>query len=231
MCFVCNRMAISQYGSDRTTGALLLLTIGCLLWPSSSLAAQPLARARANPGGEDSQFARSPDGKTVVFVREIQKEAPNPETVTPGSNRTQLWLVGTEPGARARLIVDCPIEVDGSRYFSYGTPQWSPDGLAIYFSISYSVVTPAIVRFSLRDQRISLVATAEAFHVIQAGKYKGDIAVLQRRLTASPPEHHEWFWLLGPDGSTIELIGRSKGDLAKFEESYGEKTGLAPFLP
>ncbi len=214
-----------------TTGALLLLTIGCLFWRPGGLAAQPVARARADAGGEDSQFARSPDGKTVVFVREIQKEAPNPETVTPGSNKTQLWLVGTEPGAEARLIVDCPIEVDGRRYFSYGTPQWSPDELAIYFSISYSVVTPAIVRLGLRDQRISFIAPALAFHVIQTGKYKGDIAVLQRRLTANPPGHHEWFWLLGPDGSTIDLIGRSKSDLAKFEETYREGMGLAPSLP
>jgi len=207
------------------------LVIGCLFCHSSGLAARPLAQARPDARGEDSQFARSPDGKTVVFVREIQKEAPNPETVTPASNKTQLWLRGTEPGAQPRLLLDCPVEVEGQRYFSYGTPQWSPDGLAIYFSISYSVVTPAIMRLSLRDRRVSLVATAEAFHVIQAGEYKGDIAVLQRRLARDPPEHHEWFWLLRPDGSEIELIGPSKDDLAKFEELSGEKTGLAPFLP
>jgi hypothetical protein len=180
--------------------------------------------------GEDSQFALSPDGKTVVFVREIQKEAPNPETVTPGSNKTQLWLRGTEPGAKARLIVDCPIKLGGSRYFSYGTPQWSPDGLAIYFSISYAVVTHAIVRLSLRDQRVSFIVPALAFHVIQVGKYRGDIAVVQRR-DALPYGHSEWCWLLAPDGSTMELIGRSKSDLAKFEETFGEKTGLAPSLP
>ncbi len=170
-------------------------------------------------GNRDSEPALSPDGKRIVFVRETQKESPNEEAVTSITNRTQLWITDAHSADSAQLLLDSPVEIKGNRYFSFHVPQWSPDGDAVYFQIDYSVVSGAIVRLTVQAKSLSFVAPALEFHVIKTGKFKGDIAALQRRNTLAP-SHYEWFWLLRPDGTTIDVIGQSKGDLDLFRETY-----------
>lgn len=59
----------------------------------------------------------SPDGKTVVYVRNSN------DIMTDGTHST-LWLVDVKSGQQTPLFVD---------QFNYSQPQWSPDGSKIAF--------------------------------------------------------------------------------------------------
>lgn len=64
-----------------------------------------------------SDLQVSPDGKTIVYVR-------NSNNIMHDSSHNTLWLVDVKTGRQTPLFVD---------QFNYSQPQWSPDGSQIAF--------------------------------------------------------------------------------------------------
>lgn len=165
-----------------------------------------------------SQASLSPDGKWAVFLRNSgvveDPIAPWPKAKT---QKTQIWIADTMVANSARVVYSGPVRRGDHQFYSFDSPRLSPDDRYVYFLIREAVVTSGLLRLELSSNKVDYLTTALNFQVVPNGKYRGDLVVQIRKPTLST-SFYEWYWLLGPDGKEIGLVGQDEGAVALFLE-------------
>ncbi len=171
--------------------------------------------------GADAEPSLSPDGSTVIFVRDIGDVAdPNSPSGKEITSKTQIWTI-TLSTREARMVANSPVTIDKRSFYHFVSPQLSPDNTKAYFSVYFAATSGAVLRVDIRSGDVSFFTTATEFAVVPRGRYKGDLIVRQRRAISSGGYSY-WFWLFDANGREIRFIGKTEDDVSMFLKRYEE---------
>jgi dipeptidyl aminopeptidase/acylaminoacyl peptidase len=143
------------------------------LWIVPANGKQPARPLTSGP--KDAAPAWSPDGRSIAFVRAVQRE---------GKQTSQLYVLSMD-GGEARQLTDLPEDAGG--------PAWSPDGKAIAFSSS--TTSEDLAKRSAATPR-STAADSSA----KAEEHKSDVRVITRAVYRFngpgylDPTRHDHVW-------------------------------------
>ena len=97
-------------------------------------------------------------------------------------------------------------------------PHFSADGQRVYFEILFAVVTNAVMSLEIDNRRTSLFAIGSDVRPVLKGRYKGDVALRQRRLSLADSIYYG-YWLLDPSGHEVGYVGPDESDVDQFFEA------------
>jgi hypothetical protein len=180
--------------------------------------------------GKDHSPALSPDGKQIVFVRDLlgDRDYSDFSSIGAATRSMQLWIADVNGRQPPKLVLDSPVEVKNRQFSGFYTPQFSGDQDYVYFLIQFGASSGAIVRSKLGTKDVLYVTDALAFFsVIPSGKYKGDLIAKQHRPKLALG-YYDWFYLLKPTAEQIGVIGEGKDDVEYFLSTYVDDYGSCP---
>jgi Tol biopolymer transport system component len=156
--------------------------------------------------GRDSQPSISADKKRIVFVRNISGE--RVETNLGDEEATELWMVDSDGRKPERLVSGKEDSDPQKSLAALGSPQFSPDGLKVYFLSVAWVTSLAIHVIDVRSRIDSFVCPGNTLRVIQRGKYRGYLIAQQHKYyLGERGGSYDHYWLLTPKGKEIRRIG------------------------
>jgi Tol biopolymer transport system component len=153
--------------------------------------------------GKDSQAALSPDGKQLVFVREIENQ------------NTELWLMDVS-GQNAHAIVQSQAHEDVKQNLTgFNNPVFSLDGKAIYFLTTAWATSDAVHSIDLNTYKQHFVTDGNSLELVPSGKYKGYLIVSEHKYHKEGGSYED-FWLVSPKGKAIKSLGEEQEQVDAF---------------
>jgi Tol biopolymer transport system component len=153
--------------------------------------------------GKDSQAALSPDGKQLVFVREIENQ------------NTELWLMDIS-GQNAHAIVQSHEYEDVKQNLTgFNNPLFSLDGKAIYFLTTAWATSDAVHVINLNTNKQHFVIDGNSLELVPFGKYKGYLIVSEHKYHKEGGSYED-FWLVSPKGKAIKSLGEEQEQVDAF---------------
>jgi Tol biopolymer transport system component len=153
--------------------------------------------------GKDSQAALSPDGKQLVFVREIENQ------------NTELWLMDVS-GQNAHAIVQSHEHEDVKQNLTgFNNPAFSLDGKAIYFLTTAWATSDAVHSIDLNTHKQYFVTDGNSLEIVPSGKYKGYLIVSEHKYHKIGGSYED-FWLVSPKGKAIKSLGEEQEQVDMF---------------
>jgi hypothetical protein len=171
---------------------------------------------RITDGRADDDPAVSVDGGEIVFVRSWPAADAGDERV-----RSELHVYNLRQH-HDDIILQAPIIIDGTKYFGFGSPQFSPDASRVYFLFNWSVATHGLAEVSVATHRVRFIMPAMSFSVVSYGKYAGDLVVKQRRSKLSLGTY-TLYYLFTPRGQEIGVVGETEFDVGLFLNPDGDE--------
>jgi Tol biopolymer transport system component len=192
------------------------LLILCLLLSLTSVHAATLTEQRGNLYyneqqlsnlGKDSQASLSPDGKQLVFIREMDNKD------------TELWLMDVT-GQNARALVQTHEQEQKHEDIKQSlrelnNPLFSLDGKSVYFLSAAWAVSNAVHLLDLASNKQRFVTDGNSLQLVPAGKYRGYPIVSQHRYHKHGGSY-EAFWLISPKGKAIKYLGEQQEQVDAF---------------
>ena len=164
--------------------------------------------------GQSSEANLDPAKRRIVFVR-----ATPGRTISTGSGdaeATELCLVDPD-GKNLTVLVAGKDDEEVSRVLaSFQTPQFSPDGKTIYFVSAAWATSGSVQAYELATKAVRFVCAGSVLEVVPNGDYAGDLLVQQHRYFLGGGSY-DWFWLMGPDGKEIGVVGETT---ETFKDTY-----------
>jgi hypothetical protein len=174
--------------------------------------------------GRDREPCLSPDGKQVIFVRDLGEVS---GIGVPTVTESQLWVAPTTPNGTPKQLYRGPLTFpDGRPTSAFGSPKFSPDGRYVYFSSDYAATSHALNRLDLATGQVQFLSPAVEFDVLLRGRYKGFLIANIR--TWSPPDSEGLqypiypFFLLTSAGKQYRRIAREEARLSDLVKAYSQ---------
>jgi WD40-like Beta Propeller Repeat len=167
--------------------------------------------------GRDSNPVLAPDGKWVVFIREVdgKKIATGSDEVEP----TELWQVRVD-GKESSALVRCRAsEKPESVIGAFENLQFSTNGKLLYFVTPAWATSGAVHVVDTTNGKERYLFPGNNLKVVSSGEYKDCLLVQQHRYFIGGGSY-DWFWLLRPDGKEVGPVGE---DTSNFDATYGNE--------
>jgi hypothetical protein len=172
-------------------------------------------RTQVTSSGADRDAALSPDGKTIVFVRDTSERARFEEPANDHPAQRQIWTASTEGTDGEKLVFSQPVVLkDWSEFVSSSGPRLSPDNRFVYFLIPHYVTENGLIRLDLKTKQTLLLTEALTFWVIGSGQFEGDLVVQIRKPLDGG--FSQYYWLIEPDGRELGFVGESEPEVREF---------------
>lgn len=158
-------------------------------------------------GAKLTDLIESPDGKWIAFVKKSHFIVPKScfYFFSKGDHVDEIWMVNTKLMEKKLLV---------SPYFTCGDVtkvildphhlRFSPDSKTLYFETSAWVTSGAVHAVNVDGKNERFVIDGDDLHIVQTGKYKGDLIVNQHRYHDKGGSYN-WDWLFTPSGKQIKL--------------------------
>ncbi|QSQ26760.1 PD40 domain-containing protein [Pyxidicoccus parkwayensis] len=163
---------------------------------------------------QDSQPRLSPDGKAVVFVRDVSGK--KVESATGEVEANEVWWVDTAGGKPRRLVASAASDDPKTFLGALQDPQFSPDGKSVFFLSAAWATSGAVHKVDVATGKEQFVTPGNSLEVILRGEHQGKLIVQQHKYFLGGGSY-DWFWLLEPDGKQVGPIG---DDVSRFRELY-----------
>ena len=164
--------------------------------------------------GCDSQPQTSIDTREVVFLRSSPCGS---EKAVKSGWHLMYCALNTET---CSILISSPIRIGGYDVRSLSSPHFSADASMVFFLYELSAVTHGLASVTVASRAVTAFGDATTLEVIRAGKYKGYLLCMRRTTPLSGfPKY--WYWLLGPDGKEVGLVGDTALDRLEFLERNG----------
>ena len=188
------------------------LLILCLLLSLTSVHAATLTEQHGNlyynnqhtaTLGKDSQASLSPDGKQLVFIREMDNK------------NTELWIMDMT-GQNARSLVQTHEHEDIKQSLrELNNPLFSLDGKAVYFLSAAWATSNAVHVIDLNTGKHQFVTDGNSLELVPIGKYRGYLIISQHRYHKNGGSFDD-FWLVSPKGKAIKSLGHDQERVEAF---------------
>jgi dipeptidyl aminopeptidase/acylaminoacyl peptidase len=154
--------------------------------------------------GKDSQPALSPDGKQVVFVREVENK------------NTELWLMDSSGNNAHPIVLSHEDENIEKNLTEINNPLFALDSKAVYFQTFAWATSNAIHFIDLNTNKQHFVTSGNSLQLVPSGKYKGYIIVLKHKYYKKTDGSYEDFCLVSPKGKEIKSLGQAQKQVDAF---------------
>lgn len=158
-------------------------------------------------GAKLTDLIESPNGKWIAFVKKSNFIVPKNcfYFFSKGDHADEIWMVDTDTMTKKLLVLP---------YFTCGDVtkvildphhlRFSPDNKTLYFETSAWVTSGAVHAINVDGKNERFVIDGDELHIVQTGKYKGDLIVNQHRYHDKGGSYN-WDWLFTPLGKQIKL--------------------------
>lgn len=164
--------------------------------------------------GKSSDASLDPAKRRVVFVR-----ATPGKTISTGSGddeATELCLIDPD-GKNLSVLVRGKDNEEVSKVLAgFQTPQFSPDGKTVYFVSAAWATSGSVQAYELATKAVRFVCAGSVLEVVPNGEHAGNLLVQQHRYFLGGGSY-DWFWLMGPDGKEIGVVGET---IENFRDTY-----------
>ena len=161
--------------------------------------------------GRDSDPVLAPDGKWVMFVREIDGELIATGSSPDGEPPAELWQIGVNGKDPTRLV---RTRADGDPkklIAAFQNIQFSADGRLVYFVTPAWATSGAVHVVDTTNGKERFVMPGNELEIIHSGQYRDHLLVNQHRYFLGPGSY-DWFWLFRPDGTEVGPVGEDTED-------------------
>jgi len=170
---------------------------------------------RVTGSGVDHDAALSPDGRTIVFVRDTSVPARFEEPANDHPTQRQIWIASTNGSDAPRLVFSQTVVLkDWSEYVSFSAPTLSPDNRFVYFSIPLSATEGGLIQLDINTKQTLLLTSALTYWVIGTGPFEGDLVVQVKK--PLDDGFSRYYWLISPEGRELGLVGESELEVQEF---------------
>lgn len=158
-------------------------------------------------GAKLTDLIESPDGKWIAFVKKSYFIVPKScfYFFSKGDHADEIWMVNNKLMTKKLLV---------SPYFTCDDVtkvildphhlRFSPDSKTLYFETSAWVTSGAVHAVNVDGKNERFVVDGDDLHIVQTGKYKGNLIVNQHRYHDKGGSYN-WDWLFTPSGKQIKL--------------------------
>lgn len=154
--------------------------------------------------GRDGQFALSPDGKHLVFVRAAFNSATE-----------QLLLMNIE-NRQIRVLLKAREDQDVKKNLTeFNSPNFSPDSKMLYVLTAAWVTSNAVHLIDLATNQSQFVTDANSLQIVPAGQYQGYLIVSKHKYYKGGGSYDD-YWLVSPQGKEIKSLGEDEQAVALF---------------
>jgi len=174
-------------------------------------------------GGRDGYPVLAPDGRHVVFQRQVAGKAiADCSASGDAAAPVELWIADADGRAAHRLLA-LHSEKDVARTVcAFDNAQFSPDGQRLYFETPAWATSGAIHVYDFQTGRERFLMPGNSLTVLTSchyAPYQGDLIVSQHRYFLFSGSY-DWSFLFRPDGKEVGPLG--DGD---FSEDLDDRCG------
>lgn len=154
--------------------------------------------------GLDSDPWLSPDGRTVVFIRQ------SPDDMF----RTAVYAIAL-PSRTIRLLYAGPARYEGRESVYFGRPELNDSGDTLFLLSKEHATEGALIAIDLASSQVRLISDdVVGYDVVACPAYRGDLILLKRALDILRHPYH-LYWLYSPSGDELQLAGPEGLDLER----------------
>ncbi|HEX2591036.1 MAG TPA: hypothetical protein VHL34_06050 [Rhizomicrobium sp.] len=169
---------------------------------------------RLTTSGHDSAPVLSPDGKRVVFVRNLGG-APLKDCSADASVATpmELWSVGADGAGAKKLLGLANAKDVHQTVCAFTSPQFSSNGQLLYFSTPAWATSGAVHVYDFKSGREHFVTDGDSLSVLSScmdETYRDALIVMKHKYFAMGGSY-DWYWLVSPAGKELGPLGESAG--------------------
>lgn len=159
--------------------------------------------------GKDQAPVLSPDKKMIAFIRTSNQKVPDAcdDVESRSEFASQIWLYDIAE-KKERLLVDNNFSCDKpeKKIINPKHLQFSPASDVLYFLTPGWVTSSALHAVKSDGTNEHYIVPANSLEVLQEGRYKGGLIVLQHRYFIGG-DTFDWYWLFTPEGKEAGTFG------------------------
>jgi hypothetical protein len=175
-------------------------------------------------GRHDSDPVLSPDGKRVVFLRNVGAPLSDCWANLAESDNVELWVANADGRGARRLLRIKPDNDMKKTICGFQNAQFSSDGHLLYFETPAWTTSGAVHVYDFRSGKEHFVVDSNGMQVLATCKepdYRDKLIVVRHAYFVFGGSY-DWPWLISPEGKNLGLVG---GDDAKVDEIVKEACG------
>ncbi len=179
------------------------------------------ARTEISVDGRIAHPTFSPDRTKVAFL--LFSARPKIDVGAGAAVANDIWIVDVD-GRNARCLVQSTAHSDPQKVLAgLQTPQFSPDGVSLFFLSEAWATSGAIHRLDFRTGQVSFTCPGITLNVVASGEFEGYLVVQQHRYFWGGGTYY-WYWLVTPDGKATEPVGPEFSNVTAFLEMTSRRT-------
>ena len=162
-------------------------------------------------GAKLTDLIESPNDKWIAFVMRSHHTIPRAcaFSLTKTNYADEIWILNLNT-MRKKILVRVNPDCDHPEkvIIDPNDLQFSPDSNTLYFATSAWATSGAVHAVDVSGKNLHFVIDGNEYHVVQHGKYKGNLIVNQHRARFkgdTPLGTYDWDWLFTPQGKQIKL--------------------------